>query len=46
MAAVLNLYSRRIVGRSMQESRASQLVVDALMMAVWRRAKATGIRTD
>lgn len=33
-AAVLDLYSRRIVGRSMQDSMTSQLVVDAPMMAV------------
>ena len=39
VAAVLDLYSRRIVGWSMQESMTSQLVVDALMMAVWRRGK-------
>ena len=39
VAAVLDLYSRRIVGLSMQESMTSQLVVDALMMAVWRRGK-------
>lgn len=39
VAAVLDLYSRRIVGWSMQESMTSQLVVNALMMAVWRRGK-------
>ncbi len=39
VAAVLDLYSRRIVGWSMQESMTSQLVVDALMMAIWRRGK-------
>ncbi len=39
VAAVLDLYSRRIVGWSMQESMTSPLVVDALMMAVWRRGK-------
>ena len=39
VAAVLDLYSRRIVGWSMQESMTSQLVVDGLMMAVWRRGK-------
>ena len=39
VAAVLDLYSRRIVGWSMQHSMTSQLVVDALMMAVWRRGK-------
>jgi putative transposase len=38
-AAVLDLYSRRIVGWSMQDSMTSQLVADALMMAVWRRGK-------
>ncbi len=39
VAAVLDLYSRRIVGWSMQASMTSQLGADALMMAVWRRAK-------
>mgnify|MGYP002335858843 CR=1 FL=1 len=39
VAAVLDLYARRIVGWSMQESMTSQLVADALMMAVWRRGK-------
>ena len=38
-AVVLDLYSRRVVGWSMQESMTSQLVADALMMAVWRRGK-------
>jgi transposase InsO family protein len=39
IAAVLDLYSRRIVGWSMHDSMASQLVVDALMMGPWRRGK-------
>jgi len=39
VAVVLDLYSRRIVGWSMQASMTSQLVADALMMAVWRRGK-------
>lgn len=39
VAVVLDLYSRRIVGWSMQESMTSQLVMDALMMAVWRQGK-------
>jgi putative transposase len=39
VAAVLDLYSRRIVGWSMHASMTSQLVADALMMAVWRRGK-------
>ena len=39
VAAVLDLYVRRIVGWSRQDSMTSQLVVDALMMAVRRRGK-------
>jgi putative transposase len=39
VAVVLDLYARRIVGWSMQESMTSQLVADALMMAVWRRGR-------
>lgn len=39
VAAVLDLYSRRIVGWSMHASMTSQMVADALMMVVWRRGK-------
>lgn len=39
VAVVLDLYSRRIVGWSMQSQMTTQLVTDALMMAVWRRGK-------
>lgn len=39
VAVVLDLFSRRAVGWSMQEGMTSQLVADALMMAVWRRGK-------
>jgi transposase InsO family protein len=39
VAVVLDLYARRIVGWSMQESMTSQLVADALMMAIWRRGR-------
>lgn len=39
VAVVLDLYSRRAVGWSMQSDMTSQLVTDALMMAVWRRGK-------
>ena len=39
VAAVLDLYSRMVVGWSMQSSMTSQLVIDALMMAIWRRGK-------
>ena len=37
IAVVLDLYSRRVVGWSMQQQMTSQLVTDALLMAVWRR---------
>lgn len=39
VAVVLDLYSRRVVGWSMQSAMTSQLVIDALMMAIWRRGK-------
>lgn len=38
-AVVLDLYSRRVESWSMHSSMISQLVADALMMAVWRRGK-------
>ena len=38
VAVVLNLFSRRVVGWSMQTSMTAQLVTDALLMAVWRRS--------
>lgn len=37
VAVVIVLFSRRIVGWSMQARLTSQLVADALMMTVWRR---------
>ena len=39
MAAVIDLFSRRVVGWSMSTTMAAQLVADALMMAIWRRGK-------
>ena len=39
VAVVLDLYSRRIVGWSMSQAMTSQLVTDALMMALWRRGR-------
>ena len=39
IAVVLDLFSRRVVGWSMQSSMTAQLVTDALTMAVWRRGK-------
>jgi putative transposase len=39
VAAVLDLFSRRVVGWSMNHTMTTQLVTDALMMAIWRRGK-------
>jgi len=39
LAIVLDLFSRRVVGWSMHPSMTAQLVLDALMMALWRRNK-------
>ncbi len=39
VAAVLDLFSRRIVGWSMSAAMTAQLVTDALVMAIWRRGK-------
>jgi putative transposase len=39
VAAVLDLYSRRIVGWSMSSTMTADLATDALVMAVWRRGK-------
>ncbi|KQO55963.1 transposase [Methylobacterium sp. Leaf87] len=39
VAAVIDLFSRRVVGWSVQASMTAQLVTDARLMAVWRRGK-------
>ena len=39
VAVVLDLFSRRIVGWSMSPHMTAQFVIDALLMAVWRRGK-------
>ena len=38
-AAVIDLFSRRVVGWSMSEQMTSQMVTDALIMAIWRRGR-------
>jgi len=43
VAVVLDLYSRRIVGWSMKPRMTSDLVTDALIMAIWRRRPSTGL---
>jgi putative transposase len=39
VAAVLDRFSRRVVGWSMSATMTAQLVTDALVMAIWRRGK-------
>lgn len=39
VAAVIDLFSRRVVGWSMSDSMTAQFVTDALIMAIWRRGK-------
>jgi len=39
VAAVIDLFSRRVVGWSMSDTMTAQLVTDALVMAIWRRGK-------
>jgi putative transposase len=39
VAAVVDLFSRRVVGWSMSVTMTAQLVTDALVMAIWRRGK-------
>lgn len=39
VSAVIDLFSRLVVGWLMSASMTAQLVADALLMAVWRRGK-------
>lgn len=43
VTVVLDLYSRRVVGWLMQPQLTTQLVTDALMMAVWQRGQRNSI---
>ena len=43
LATVMDLFSRRIVGWSMDTSMTSKLVSDALLMAIWRRKPGKGL---
>jgi putative transposase len=43
LAFVLDAYSRRLVGWAMESHLRTELVVDALQMAVWRREPAPGL---
>ncbi|WP_308726195.1 DDE-type integrase/transposase/recombinase, partial [Metapseudomonas otitidis] len=37
LAVVLDLFSRQVIGWSMKPQMTSDLAIDALLMAVWRR---------
>jgi transposase InsO family protein len=39
VAAIIDLFSRRVVGWSMRAAMTAKLVTDALVMAIWRRGK-------
>ena len=43
LAVVIDLYSRAVIGWSMQATMSRQLVCDALMMALWRRGFPRGV---
>lgn len=43
LAVVIDLYSRHVVGWSMAEHMRTQLVNDALLMAIWKRKPASGL---
>ncbi len=43
VAVVLDLFSRRVVGWSMQATMTAELVTDAFVMAVWRRGPASAL---
>ncbi len=43
LAAVIDLYSRRVIGWSMQSRQTTNLVLQALLMAVWRRKPANEV---
>jgi transposase InsO family protein len=39
VAAIVDLFSRRVVGWAMKAEMTAQLVIDALIMAIWRRGR-------
>lgn len=43
LAAVMDLYSRKVVGWALSERMTKQLVIDALQMAVWSRKPPRGL---
>ncbi len=43
LAVVIDLYSRRVVGWSINKRMTQQLVMDAVLMAIWKRKPAPGL---
>jgi len=43
LAVVMDCYSRKVVGWALSERMTAQLVIDALMMALWRRKMPCGV---
>jgi putative transposase len=43
LAVVLDLFSRKVIGCSMQPTMTSDIVIKALLMTVWRRPDATQV---
>ena len=43
LAVVIDLYSRRVVGWSINKRMTKQLVMDAVLMAIWKRKPAPGL---
>ncbi len=43
LAVVLDLYSRKVVGWAIDKRMKTQLVIDALMMAIWKRKPGRGL---
>jgi putative transposase len=43
VAAIIDLFSRCVVGWSMSAAMTAQLVTHALMMAIWRRGKSDAL---
>ncbi|GHB34549.1 hypothetical protein GCM10009038_37090 [Salinicola rhizosphaerae] len=46
LAVLLDLYSRKVIGWAMREHMTAELVVDALQMALWRRQRPKGGRSQ
>ena len=43
LAVIIELYSRRVIGWAMSDRNNSQLVQDALTMAIWQRGKVDSV---